>query len=88
MLDVYLCQDAGVAADLLTGKLNSVLDNMAPVRKIQTRTNFAPWMSADIKLQMEARDAAQKKAIDSNKEEDWEVYRKTRNRVTVGIKIG
>ena len=88
MLDVYLCQDAGEAADLLTGKLNSVLDNMAPVRKIQTRTNFAPWMTADVKLQMEARDAAQKKAIDSNNEEDWEVYRKTRNKVTVEIKLG
>ena len=69
MLDIYLCEDASVAADLLTMKLNSVLDNLAPIRTIQTRTNFAPWISTNIKSQMGARDEAQKKAVDSKEEE-------------------
>ena len=75
MLDIYLCEDANIAADLLSKKINSVLDELAPLRTIQTRTNFAPWISAGIKTQMNARDAAQKKAADSQKEEDWKVYK-------------
>ena len=86
LLDIYLCQDVNKAADLLTEKLTKILDNMAPVRSIQTRTNYAPWMSPDIKDDINARDAAQKKAIDSKAEKDWEQFKKLRNQVTGRIK--
>ena len=45
MLDIYLCQDASEAASMLTEKLNIILDEMAPIKKIQVRHNYAPWVS-------------------------------------------
>ena len=87
LLDVYMSQDANEAACIFTNKLTSVLDKMAPVRNIQTRTNFAPWMSDDLKTQMEARDKAQKKAVDSKSDVDWADYKELRNRITGRIKL-
>ena len=87
MLDVYLCQDSSEAAKLFSRKLTSVLDTMAPVRNIQSRTNYAPWLTGDVKVQMDARDAAQKKAIDSKTVTDWEEYKKLRNKVNGQIKL-
>ena len=62
MLDIYLCQDASEAASMLTDKLNFILDEMAPMKKIQVRHNYAPWVSEDCKAGMAARDTAQKRA--------------------------
>ena len=82
MLDVYLCQDANKAAEMLTNKLNNILDKMAPVRKIQVRQNYAPWVSDECKREMAARDELQKKAVQSRKDEDWDVFKMFRNKVT------
>ena len=45
-LDVYLCEDLDVAVNLVADKLNSILDIMAPVKIIQVRNKYAPWMSS------------------------------------------
>ena len=37
MFKIYMCQDASEAASMLTEKLNSILDEMAPMKKIH------PW---------------------------------------------
>ena len=47
--DLYNCDDASQAACILTSKLTSILDTMAPVIKIQIRTKYAPWLSAQSK---------------------------------------
>ena len=41
-VDVYLCNDANEAAELLAKKLNTNLDVTAPVRKVQMRHSFSP----------------------------------------------
>ena len=82
MMDVYLCQDANMAAEMLTKKLNVILDEMAPVKKIQLRTNFAPWISEQCKAEMDSRDAAHKTAAESGLDTDWDTFRQVRNSVT------
>ena len=82
MYEIYICQDAEKAAELLTVKLNTILDEMAPVRKIQIRSKYAAWVTAECREDMDKRDAAQKKAIVSGLNGDWENYRKIRNKVT------
>ena len=47
--EVYLCTDANSAAEVLSKKLTMVLDMMAPIKKFQTRTNYAPWISKETK---------------------------------------
>ena len=43
--DVYSCENANMAAQILTSKLSKILDSMAPIRTIQVRTKYAPWLS-------------------------------------------
>ena len=71
-----------MAAEQLAKKLNNILDVMAPVKKIQLRNNFAPWISEDCKAEMAARDAANKKAAESGLDTDWDSFRQVRNSVT------
>ena len=82
MLEVYLCNDANEAAELLTKKLNAILDVMALVKKIQLRHSFAPWISEECKAEMAARDAANKTATESGLDTDWQNFRQVRNSVT------
>ena len=81
-MDVYMCEDASQAAKILTNKLNTVLDRMAPVKKIQVRQNYAPWVTEECKSEMAARDAAQARAVNSGQDADWEAFRAVRNNVT------
>ena len=82
MLDVYLSNDANEAAELLAKKLNAILDVMVPVKKIQLRHNFAPWISQECKAEMAARDTANKTAVESGLDTDWDTFRRVRNSVT------
>ena len=44
---VYSCTSASQAAANLSGKLSKALDRWAPVRKIQVRQNYKPWVSKE-----------------------------------------
>ena len=83
MFDIYTCQNASQAADLMTNKINKILDEMAPVKKIQIRSRYAPWITPDCKDDMDKRDSTQKKAIETGAEADWSEYRRVRNKVRV-----
>ena len=78
--------DANVAAELLLTKLTDVLDKMAPVRTIQTRTRYAPWIGERTKDLQKERDEAQEKAAMSDNPEDWRQFRSLRNQATAGSK--
>ena len=80
--EVYLCTDANSAAEVLSKKLTMVLDMMAPIKKFQTRTNYAPWISKETKELKNKREAAQKKATETGNHEDWRMFRVLRNKVT------
>ena len=54
---------------------------MAPLRKIQCKAKYAPWVSDSTKEQITERNAAQKKASVTNNNSDWEDYKKLRNSV-------
>ena len=60
--EILTITDVDIAAEALTLKITEALDKMAPVKKIQTRTNYAPWMSKETKLLKEKREAAHEKA--------------------------
>ena len=55
---------------------------MAPVKKIQLRHSFAPWLSEECKAEMAVRDTAHKKAVESGLDTDWDSFRQVRNSVT------
>ena len=70
------------ATKILVDKISKVLDEMAPIKTIQTRTNYVPWLSEDTKDLQHERDDAQKKASHTDDPEDWRLFRSLRNLVT------
>ena len=80
--EVTKCTDVNDAAEMLLHKITSVLDEMAPVKTIQTRSNYAPWLTEDTKSLQAERDAAQEKAAQSDTPEDWRLFRSLRNQAT------
>ena len=60
---------------------------MAPVKIFQVRTNYAPWLSSDMKVMMKERDQAQQIASESKNPEDWEKYKSLRNKVNNKSKV-
>ena len=71
------------AFNVLAGKLNRILDIMAPVKIIQVRTHYAPWMSLETKEMIKDRNRAQRKAVESK---NWEECKKLRNSITCTLK--
>ena len=80
--DVYTSEDPNQAAKLLTTKLTNVLDVMAPVRRIQVRKKYVPWLSEGTKKLIKTRDEAQAKAAISKDQDDWRNFKNLRNSVT------
>ena len=84
--DLYQCEDVEQAVAIFTRKITTILDSMAPVRKIQARTRFAPWLSEETKKLMRSRDYAQQRASESKKIEDIKEFKNLRNCVTNRLK--
>ena len=79
-------EDVEIALKTLTEDLTAILDKMAPIRTIQIRKHYAPWLSTETKKLMSERDLAQKIAIESNLECDWSTFRRLRNKVNQILK--
>ena len=86
--DVYTCEDTNQAAYLLTTKLLSILDHMAPVRTVQCRRQYAPWLSSNTKELMKERDKAQKLAASTGNMDHWRDFKNKRNGVTARLWSG
>ena len=80
--EVYMAEDVNTAASLFTSKLNKVLDIFAPVKTIQLRSNYVPWLKNETKTAMEERNVAQKVAILTKDQNRLRAYRNLRNKVT------
>ena len=80
--DIFSCNNVDAAAELLTVKFTEILDDMAPVRKIQTRKNYAPWLSKSTKILQGERDAAQEHAAGTDDPDDWRLFRSLKNQCT------
>ena len=81
-LDIYLCNDVDQAVRLLSNKITTTLDRMAPMKTVQVRTNYNPWISQETKDLMKERDETQKQASQSNNPDQWRKYKHLRNRIT------
>ena len=85
-LDVYLCEDVDDAVDLLSRKITEILDEMAPMRTIQVRKNYSPWISKETLSMMKERDELQKLASETKSRDYWCKYKQVRNKVNNRLK--
>ena len=84
--ELYCSQDPEEAATLLTNKLTIILDTMAPLKTIQVRNKYAPWLSQDTKQLMKERNKAQETAAKTRDIDDWRLYKSLRNRTTMRMR--
>ena len=84
--DIYSCECVNTAVQLLSSKLTNILDKLAPIKKIQVRARYVPWLSEESKALMKQRDNAQKKAASSKSPDDWRIFKGLRNRVNNRLK--
>ena len=85
--DIYQCECAEAAVQLFSDKLTRILDQLDPVKTVQTRIRYAPWLSQPTKLLIEERDQPQSRASRSKLEEDWKLYKRLRNQVTSKLRV-
>ena len=85
-LDVYLCIDVDLAVRLVSEKNIAILDQMAPMKTVQIRTNYIPWLSQLTKDLMQERDRLQKLAVETKNQDDWRNYKNLRNRINNRLK--
>jgi hypothetical protein len=86
-LDLYLCDDADVAVRLLSSKITFILDAVSPMRTIQVRTRYAPWLSSTTIQLMKERDSQQKLASENNSRDEWNKFKSLRNRINNRLKF-
>ena len=59
---------------------------MAPIKSIQVRTKYQPWMSHNTKEKIKERNLAQEKAAETKNGDDWAKYKALRNNVNSILK--
>ena len=64
-----------------------VLDMHAPkrVKRLRKKNNI-PWVNADVKAKLFKRDFFKRKAIKTNKEEDWLLFKSSRNAANIALR--
>ena len=67
-------------------KLNNILDLMAPIKIIQVRKKYCPWLSETTKLMIKQRNEAQKQANETKSRSDWNYFKTLRNKVNNRLK--
>ena len=71
-----------VAWKLWRDEFDGICKKHAPIRTIRVRDRKNPWFTSDILKKNYERDYIQKKAIDLDCEQLWDIYRNLRNEVT------
>ena len=69
-----------------TGRVTSVIDEIAPIKEIRVKNNSQDWFDAEINEEIERRDKSLAKFKKSRLHSDNESYKKARNKVQRMIK--
>ena len=54
---------------------------MAPIKTFQVRTNYAPWLSPELRTKMKERGLLHQQASETGIPDDWKKFRKVKNQV-------
>ena len=74
------------AAFSLSAGITRILDNTAPIRTIQNRKDYVPYLTPETKDLQSAVKNAQGTAVQTGNVEDWRLYRSLRNQKNRAVK--
>ena len=78
---IFQSKDPDEAIEIFEDVVHSVLNILAPLKKIHLREKYLPYVTLEIEDKMKERNESRKKAIESKKEEDWEEFKEKRREV-------
>ena len=76
--EIFDSEDIERQIDIFEFKVRHVLDIVAPVKKFQTKENYAPWVNSDLKKEMRKRDVMRKEAINGG---SWAAFKDKKREV-------
>ena len=79
---LYLIKDVNLAWKYLNSVLPVSFNRHCPIIKKQIRGKISPWLTTDLKQKMNHRDQLKRKAKRNNTDQDWNCYKKEKNRCT------
>ena len=79
-------EDINIAGDIFTKVFTEVLDKHAPIKTIQNRTNYVPYITDDIKALMKERNILKIEATKTGSSQIFNNYKIKRNLVTTKLK--
>ena len=80
--DLYETDDIDIGYDLFENNIKSILDDMAPLRKIQLKTKNKCWLSSETKDTIKTRDNIRTEAVEKDDPDLWRQYKILRNKCT------
>jgi len=83
---LYECNDVDIATNYFTESLKSVFDVNAPIKTKTVRGKPAPWLKGSLKRFMDDKDKLLRKARKTKTDDDWNEYRRTRNKCNAKVK--
>ena len=84
--DMHNTEDINIAGDIFTNTYNEVLNRHAPIKTIQNRTNYVPYISEEIKDIMKVRNDLKVEAAKTGDIQIFNDYKVKRNLVTTKLK--
>ena len=83
---VFCSDNVDVASHEFESRFVQILDELAPIKTIQSRSKRCDWLSQSTKNMMKHRYNTRNTAVQSNLLEDWSLYRQLKNKCTARIK--
>ena len=81
-----IAEDPNVAAEAFLRGVNTILDTLAPQKRVQIKSNQTPYLSEATGELQKKRDSAMNTARETNHPVDWRNYRLLRNRGTQSLR--
>ena len=84
--NLFDTEDVDIANDIFENNIRNILDEMAPLRKIQIKTKNTTWLAPDTKDSIRMRDLCRTQAANTGDRNKWSEYKTLRNRCTALVR--
>ena len=83
---IFRYTDPNLVAEILQIELNSIIEIIAPTKKIQVKKNFTPYLSPQTKENLKKSKHLLNQAIEKNEMSKWTEFKNFRNQTTKEVK--
>jgi hypothetical protein len=85
-LEMFETNDLEVVGDVFTREYLKILDKHAPLKVIQNRNGYVPYISKELKSEMELRNTLKEEAAITGSKEIFDEYKHKRNEISNKLK--